>query len=251
MLWPWSPALRRVIVPLAAGSALALTACEDPTESALDRCIALEKQEEWARALAACEDAVKVSRTSPAGRLAIGKAALLRDKVVAKTAWEELRGSTAAPASLAPNEDARAAAATLRSFWPLARDVAQSSFRFATCQDEAEGYLALQQCLQTTATELTEAARGVDQLPRPRGGCGGEIASTIAEYIDTSDKWISSFKTWFEANDARLRTAMVGTTLTNACRAKMRCDAQDRSGPTFEKGKRHRVHQAALPVWPR
>lgn len=140
--------MRQIVITLSIGTPMfMLSGCKDPAEGDLDRCIALEAKEDWAGAVGACANAARLDPDSNAGQLASSKAALLREKVAAKEAWEQLHGLTSDGQPLPPNAEARRAAATLRTFWPIASRVGTANFQLAECQDTAKGYAAFKDCV--------------------------------------------------------------------------------------------------------
>jgi hypothetical protein len=225
---------RRILLP-AVLAMLCGVSCKDPADDELNRCIALEAKQDWAGALEACESATRLKPTSAAGQLAKGKAGLLREKVAVKAAWEEMKGGGAAvKPALTPEADVQGAVAALRTFWPIARQMSSSNFRLAGCQDGTEGYAAFKQCLEEVRERIDEGARFTRSAVKPTTGCAHEISSAIVDYVDANEKWIMAFNGWLAANEVALRKAMIGRPLTQACRGRFKCDAQDLNGPTFE-----------------
>lgn len=179
--------LGRMLCALLASAVL--SGCEDPAEADLDRCIAYQRIGDWSNAIQACDQATQKSLTSDAGRLALGKLGLLREKAAALAAWnKEQAAAKQRELARADERQKKAAAAEGSRSTPIQEAAPQSPAAVSQTMKRvaSEARQVLNRCYPPRVRELSRVCiedlreshaalkRLRDQIEDTRGAAGWE-----------------------------------------------------------------------------
>lgn len=124
--------------------------------------------------------------------------------------------SAESPASRA-TEEATQAVRALGVYYPLAFRGNEPLDAFAKCHDEIKGYAALLKCLEAPSTKADANANTLPPAQSFSMACASEIESKSRALVSTTSAFLKAYTDWLRANEKKLRPAMVGKTIGDAC----------------------------------